>query len=96
MAESVNISGKDERLSIRATPGQKAVLSQAARARHTTVSQFVLETAVLAAHQVVAEEARLRVSAQEYESLAKAMDEATPSGRLRKALDQRPVWDERP
>lgn len=92
MAEP-SIHAKEDRLSIRTTPSQKAVLAQAARARHTTISQFVLETAVRAAHEVIEEEALLRVSGEEYAWLAKMMDEAVPAPRLRKALDQPPVWD---
>jgi uncharacterized protein (DUF1778 family) len=96
MAESANVRSKEDRLSIRATPSQKAVLAQAARARHTTVSQFVLETAVRAAHQVVEEETLLRVSAEEYAWLSKTMDEAVLAPRLREALGQPPVWDVEP
>ena len=47
---------KDEHVHIRASARQKAVLTQAARSRRVSVSQFILEAAVPAAESVVAEE----------------------------------------
>jgi uncharacterized protein (DUF1778 family) len=45
---------KDKLFSIRVTDQQKAILEQAARAREMTVTQFVLQAALDAAHSVLA------------------------------------------
>lgn len=84
---------KEDRLSIRANPGQKGLLAQAARARHMNVSQFVLQASLQEAERVVREESSVLVSPEEYAWLIDVMDEATEAPRLREALTQRPVWD---
>ena len=85
---------KENRLSIRADSGQKTVLARAAKAQHMNISQFVLQASLREAQQVIEEENRLLVSAEEYEWLCGIMDApATPTPRLRAALAQKPVWD---
>jgi len=85
---------KENRLSIRADSGQKTVLARAAKAQHMNISQFVLQASLREAQQVIEEESRLVVSAEEYEWLCGIMDApATPAPRLRAALAKKPVWD---
>ena len=84
---------KEDRLSIRANPRQKATLSQAALARHMNVSQFVLQASLREAEKVIGEESALAVTSEEYAWLSQVMDEATDAPRLREALAQKPVWD---
>jgi len=83
----------EDRLSIRANATQKSTLRRAADARHMNVSQFVLQASLREAENVIKEEATLTVSPEEYAWMSKAMDEATPIPRLRKALAEPPVWD---
>ena len=83
----------EARLSIRANSSQKNLLSRAATARHMNVSQFVLGVSLREAEQILEEENRIIVSAEEYEWLVKLMDEAVPAPRLREALRRKPVWD---
>jgi uncharacterized protein (DUF1778 family) len=45
---------KAERIEVRVSPNAKALLSAAALARHTTVSEFLLTNGIQAAEQVVA------------------------------------------
>lgn len=84
---------KEDRLSIRANAAQKDVLAQAAGLRHMNVSQFVLQSSLRAAEEIVRDESTLRVSAEEYSALARVMDEITPTPSLRRALAQAPVWE---
>jgi uncharacterized protein (DUF1778 family) len=82
------------RLSIRANPNQKSILSRAATASHMNVSQFVLGASLREAEQIINDETRIMLSAEEYDRLVKLLDEApTPKARLREALRQTPVWD---
>lgn len=85
---------KEERLSIRANSSQKTVLARAAKAQHTSISQFVLQASLREAQKVIEEENRLAVSPEEYGWLCGIMDApATPAPRLRAALAQKPVWE---
>jgi len=82
------------RLSIRANQSQKSILARAATARHMNVSQFVLGASLREAEQVINDETRIVLSADEYDWLVKYMDEPPgPKPRLREALLQKPVWD---
>ena len=93
MPLSKNAAQKEDRLSIRANPGQKGLLAQAARARHMNVSQFVLQASIREAERVVREETTILVSPEEYAWLVQTLDEAAPAPRLREALAQKPAWD---
>jgi uncharacterized protein (DUF1778 family) len=84
---------KEDRLSIRTDATQKSVLARAASARNMNVSQFVLQASLREAKQVIEEEAIVPVPADEYEWLARIMDEATPTKRLRDAVGKPPIWD---
>ena len=86
---------KENRLSIRANPRQKTVLSQAATAQHMNVSQFVLQASLSEAERVLKEETQIIVSPEEYQWLCQLLDAPPqPLPRLKKALAQKPVWDE--
>jgi uncharacterized protein (DUF1778 family) len=54
MTYSEDTTQKDKRLSVRLTDEQKALLEQAARAQNMSVTQFVLEASLDAAHSVLA------------------------------------------
>ena len=87
-------TSKQERLSIRANAQQKALLARAAGVRHMNVSQFVLQTSLQSAQQIIEQETQIVVSAEEYEWLCKILDEpAQPAPRLREALKRPPVWE---
>jgi uncharacterized protein (DUF1778 family) len=84
----------EERLSIRANADQKSVLRRAADARHTTMSQFVLEASLNEASRILAEESVLKVSAEEYEWLCKLMDDPPRElPKLKELANRKPVWD---
>ena len=50
---------RSEKLDIRLAPRAKRILQEAARERHTTISQFVLDSAMTAATEVLAERSRI-------------------------------------
>lgn len=58
------------------------------------VSQFVLQASLREAEVVIREESQLVLSAEEYDKLVAILDEATPTPRLRKALAEKPIWDD--
>lgn len=85
----------ETRLSIRTSESQKAQLILAAEARHTTVSQFVLEASLSAAKRVLADESELTMSPRQYAWLSEQLDqEPRELPKLREAWSKKPVWDE--
>ena len=67
-------SNRSEKLDIRITPEAKQILQQAAKQRHTTISQFVLESALDSASAVLAERSRLTLDAAQWEAFMTALD----------------------
>lgn len=53
---------KDDRLQIRVTPADKALLERAAAASRLNVSSFVVQAAALRAEEVLAERSSIRLS----------------------------------
>jgi uncharacterized protein (DUF1778 family) len=91
MASSLQRSDK---LDIRITPEAKRVLQEAARARHTTISQFVIESALGAAHDVLAERIRIGLSTKQWTAFVNALD-APPRRhpRMERLLRERTILD---
>ena len=65
---------KETRLSIRASDPQKSILMEAARARHTNISQFVLQASLDAAHAVLADQSEFRLSADQWKAFCERLD----------------------
>jgi uncharacterized protein (DUF1778 family) len=64
---------KEPRLSIRLSAPEKQILTQAARARRTNVSQFVLRAGLDAACAVLADQTEFRLSPAEWEAFCKRL-----------------------
>ena len=56
---------KETRISVRIKPAQKALIARAARLRQSTLTEFVLENALRAASEVVAEEKHFEISPEQ-------------------------------
>jgi uncharacterized protein (DUF1778 family) len=67
---------KEENLHIRASREQKAALTEAARLKDQKVSQFVLNTALAAAREVLAEQRTLLLSPEAFDAFVRRLDEA--------------------
>lgn len=65
---------RSERIGIRISPDAKRTLQKAARGRHTTVSQFVLDSALRAAHEVPAERTRVGLDSEQWTAFIRALD----------------------
>jgi uncharacterized protein (DUF1778 family) len=65
---------KERRLSTRASAEAKKILAQAARARHMTVSQFVLQASLDAAHIVLADQSEFRLSPAQWKAFCERLD----------------------
>ena len=91
---STSSESKPTRLNIRVSEHEKEVLTKAAEAMHTTVSNFVLQRAYAEAQTVLAEQNRFRLSDQKWRQFCKALD-APPKDipALRKLLTQPGIFD---
>lgn len=69
-----NTGSRSEKLDIRIAPEAKRMLQDAARERHTTISQFVLDSALSAASEVLAERSRIGLSAEDWAAFMEALD----------------------
>lgn len=84
----------EERLSIRTNAEQKSLLRRAAEKKHLNVSQFVLQASLIEAERIIGEDARVRLTAEQFDWVTRLMDApASEAPRLREALSQKPVWD---
>lgn len=85
---------KGTRFSIRASALQKKVIAQAARIKQVTMSEFVLEQALLAAQQVIGEQAHFSLPPKQWKAFCEALD-APPKSvpALRRLLTKPGVFD---
>ena len=67
-------SSRSEKLDIRITPEAKRLLLQAAKERHTSISQFVLESALNSASAILAERSRIGLNAAQWQTFMAALD----------------------
>ena len=87
---------KESRFSIRASAVQKKVIAQAARIKETTISEFVLEQSLLAARQVIADQAQFTLPKKQWTAFCAALD-AKPRSvpALRRLLTKPGIFDAR-
>ena len=65
---------KAERLNIRTTTAEKALVEQAARASHVTSSQFVLQAALRSAEEVLADQTRFTLPPEKWAEFVALLD----------------------
>ena len=75
MPQTAATTPKEKRLSIRATEPEKAILAQAARARRTNVSRFVLQASLDAAHALLVDQTEFRLPPDQWEAFCRRLDE---------------------
>jgi uncharacterized protein (DUF1778 family) len=73
-ADSPRRRRKDDRLGLRLSIDERALISEAAAAADTTVTEFVLRSATDAAHRVLADRRTFVLAAPAWEALARALD----------------------
>ena len=85
---------RSEKLDIRVTPEAKSLLQQAAESRHKSVSEFVLDSAIGAAEDVLKERNVILLDAERWDAFLAALD-APPRRhpRLERLLQEASVFD---
>lgn len=85
--KGATVGPKRERLQVRLDQRAKAVLERAASYSHKTVSQFVLETSLERADQVIRDSELITLSAEDWQRFQDALiDPPPPNAALRKAF----------
>lgn len=86
---------KTERLNVRIPPYEKAMLEAAARIERTTLSQFVVREAVVAAERVLEDQTRFQLSEQQYDAFSQRLDEpARDIPSLRRLAERSTIFDD--
>jgi uncharacterized protein (DUF1778 family) len=67
-------SQRSDKLDIRISPEAKRMLQEAARERQTTISQFVIESALTTAQEVLAERTRIGLDSKHWAAFMEALD----------------------
>ncbi|MGH6924913.1 MAG: DUF1778 domain-containing protein [Propylenella sp.] len=85
---------RTDKLDIRISPEAKRVLQDAARERHTTISQFVIDSALGAAREVLAERTRIGLSSEQWAAFLTALDAPPePHPRMQRLLREPTILD---
>ncbi len=94
-ADASPASVRSARLGLRATPAQEVVLRRAAEVAHKSLTDFILDSACLAAQQTLLDQRMFMVSGSQYQALMDLLDRpAQPNAGLADLLSRKPPWDE--
>ena len=86
---------KSERIALRASARERALLYQASRVRESTLSEFVLGAATAEAQNVLADRTRFELQAAEWDRFVDLLDRPTADKpALRRLLTEPSVLDE--
>ena len=87
-------STRSARLGLRATPEQEVVLRRAAEVAHKSLTDFILDSACLAAEQTLLDQRLFMVSGNQYQALMALLErpEKTNAG-LGELFSRKAPWD---
>ena len=87
-------TSRSARLGLRATPEQEAVLRRAADVAHKSLTDFILDSACLAAEQTLLDQRLFMVSGSQYQALMELLDRpAGDSAGVRDLFARKAPWD---
>ena len=86
-------SARSARLGLRATPEQEVVLRRAADVAHKSLTDFILDSACLAAEQTLLDQRLFMVSGDQYQAFMELLDQPEqPSEALRDLFSRKAPW----
>jgi uncharacterized protein (DUF1778 family) len=89
-----HVETRNEKVEVRLTPSAKRTLQTAASAMHRSVSEFVLESALARAEEILPDRQRFGLSKVQWEAFQKALNAPPrPSSRLKKLLKEPSVFE---
>lgn len=83
MSARAQSSQKTERINLRASERQEALLRQAAEAADTSMSDFILSSAVVQAERVLADRRWFVATKEQYDEFVRLLDEPMDTPKLR-------------
>jgi len=87
-------AARSARLGLRATPEQEAVLRRAAEVAHKSLTDFILDSACLAAEQTLLDQRLFLVSGSQCQALMELLERpAQPNEGLRDLFSRKAPWD---
>lgn len=85
---------RSSRLGLRATPEQELVLRRAAEAAHKSLTDFILDSACLAAEQTLLDQRLFMVTGSQYQTLMELLERPEqPNEGLRDLFSRKAPWD---
>jgi uncharacterized protein (DUF1778 family) len=94
MSIPVASAPRSARLGLRATPEQELVLRRAADVAHKSLTDFILDSACLAAEQTLLDQRLFLVSGSQYQAFMDLLDQpAQPNPGLQDLLSRKAPWD---
>lgn len=89
-------AARSARLGLRATPEQETVLRRAAEVAHKSLTDFILESACLAAEQTLLDQRLFMVSESQYQALMELIERPEqPNEGLRDLFARKAPWTAR-
>lgn len=87
-------SKRTDRIDLRINPQAKEAIQAAASLHHKTVSEFILDSALSAADEELADRQHFMLDSEQWEAFMTALDAPTrPQPRLKKLLQDSGVFD---
>jgi uncharacterized protein (DUF1778 family) len=94
-ASASSPAARSARLGLRATPEQEVVLRRAAEVAHKSLTEFILDSACLAAEQTLLEQRLFIVSGSQYQALMDLLEQPEqPNEGLRDLFARKAPWEE--
>ncbi|MES2784479.1 MAG: DUF1778 domain-containing protein [Pseudomonadota bacterium] len=93
MAAAASPSPRSSRLGLRATHEQEAVLRRAADVAHKSLTDFILDSACLAAEQTLLDQRLFMASGSQYQDLMTLLDQPESANKgLRELFSRKAPW----
>ena len=91
---NITPDSRSERVDLRMTPAAKRTLMQAAAARNTTLTEFLLNSGLHAAFETLADRRTFVVDDEGWQAFMAELDRPTADNpRLRQLLTRKPAWE---
>lgn len=87
------ISARSQRINLRASARQERLLRQAAEASDTSLTDFVLGSAVSRAERVLADQRWFIATQSQYQQFLMLLDDPVPTDKLAALFAREPVFD---
>jgi uncharacterized protein (DUF1778 family) len=89
-----DLAMRSEKLELRISPAGKAALRQAAASARQSLSEFVMESAMMRAEELLARQTSLVLPLEQWSAFLAALDSppATPNARLKRLLAEPDIF----